>query len=1464
MRGRKRKQVKLFSYVATLLMIFSLLTPGFAGAAPNQDLFTSAKEPNSAMEKGASAASKISASLAKQFDTSKNATFIVKFKEQADTSAAANKAVESARKANLSAYKTEFTKRSAVISELKTTAQKSQANVLDFLEQEVQKGNAKDVEPFYIVNGIAVTTTKEVAEKLAAFDEVEKILPNEQRRLMTESEQSLAIKNNVVSQKKQTGFLRDVPFNKPGKVTAEEKKKQQAAIDNTTQSVEWNVDRVNAPDVWSLGYDGTGVVVAVIDTGVDWTHPALQEKYRGYDSATGEADHTYSFYDPVQGQTEPYDQDGHGTHVTGTIVGSEPDGSNQVGVAPGAEWIAVQAFTGQNAYDTDLIAAGEWIMEPGGDLSKAPDVVNNSWGGGPGIDEWYQDIVIAWRNADIFPVFAAGNTNDSNPGGPGSVASPANYPESFAVGATDSNDNRASFSLEGPSPYGEIKPDIAAPGAGIRSAAVGGGYVGNSGTSMAAPAVAGVVALLKQVNSSLTVDEMEQILMDTADSEAGTDSQYRESPNNGYGHGIIDAFAAVTSIAEGIGTVEGVVVMDGEDTEEPQLVHNPPNGMLGGRDLPLTVSVSDNVSITSVEIAYDGKTVAAEQVAGNYRAGDYSVTIPSSEITSDSFTYQWIVNDFGGNEVTSESYTLEITEPLYFHDFETEPTDWEFIQAGSGANSWEWGVPTSGPGSAVSGEKVVGTNLDGGYNNDEESYFDSPAISVPAGEAYLEFDQWYSIESGWDYGYLLISPDYVNWYILDELTGSSGSWEKATYDISEFSGGDVYLSYTLLSDFTITYPGWFIDNVTIADVPLGEVSASSVSKAAEAIQPSNIPLDATVSILETGVNANTNPADGSYSLVHQAGTYTAVAESYGFASEEQTVEVEADGTTVSNFVLEELEQATLTGAITNSYSGEPIADATVLLVEDANVAPVKTDANGNFALTAYEGTYTVRVFARDYEGTEVEVTLDGDSELNLALEPAFTIPAGQIGYDDGTAENALALNAAGDGMAVRMSLPEGMESAIVTEGVLQFWGTDFPSPGGTAFTVEVWSAGEDGLPDERIAGPVEGTAVRNVNQQTVVDLRDHNIEVTGDFFMVYAQTEAGANAPGIAMDENSPNAERTYIYSAREFEFFPDYGNAMIRANIATPVDGAVLDPALDGSFTNESSLTVEGTATEGTTVELLQNGEAAGSQEVGGDGIFAVDIDLSEGANELIARTLINGDLAKISDPVTVTLDTVSPDLTITNPKDGDKTDRETVTVEGTVLDENLAFVNVNGQTAAVDEDGNFSKRILLDEGENIIEVAAQDLAGNVTTEQVTLRADFTAPEISNLTPDEDQYLQAGDRVKIEFDSDASLRAMFSVRAPLTNSGASVADFNPVELPMMETTPGHYVAYWTVPSNLAAQGAVVEVKVRDSFGNETRKLADGRLYISGPDAGETAGKSKGDPSAKSSVQGKTVSGKNN
>ncbi|TQR16590.1 S8 family peptidase [Psychrobacillus vulpis] len=1453
---KKSSSIKALSIAASLLMTFSLVAPNVVSAETTSKLHQSFRDSSS---NSISVKDKMSSRLLENFKEDDKVTFLIKFKEKSDSVAVAAEARKNADDANLSAQNTKLIQRSAVVSELRTTSIESQQSVKEFLEQEVAKGNAEDITSYFIVNGMAVTATKEIAEKIATFPEVEKVLPNETRQLFTTKTE------NAVAPK--------------------------AELTN----IEWGVERVKAPNVWAMGIDGAGTVVASIDTGVQWDHPALKQKYRGYNAANGQVSHDFNWFDATAGRATPYDDIDHGTHVTGTMVGSEPNGSNQIGVAPGAKYIAVKAFTAAGGTDADLLEAAQWILAPtdangNARVDMAPDIVNNSWGGGPGLDEWYRDVVRNWRAAEIFPEFSAGNTTLSNPGGAGSVAAPANYPESFATGATDINNKVGSFSLRGPSPYAEIKPDISAPGVNIRSSVPGGGYEGGwNGTSMAGPAVSGVAALLRQVNANLTVDEMEQILLDTA--QPLTDSQYPTTPNHGYGYGLVDAYEAVSSIITGLGTLKGQVTQQGDDNEAPVFEHLAPRETYAGMDLDLTITANDNISVSSVVLSYKDtngawQTIDAGRKSGDYKSGVYGVVIPGEFITGNSFTYKWTINDFGNNEVSSEEYVVQVKPGItvgYSEDFESTPVGWTSFGV---KNSWEWGVPTSGPRSAASGEKVYATNLEGPYESSMNATLVMPPVDLPEGNSYLQFKQWHEFEQAssgraWDYGHVFVSTDQVEWTQLLKIQGASNGWIDGEVDLSAYAGQRVYIGFNAFSDGSVVKEGWYIDDVSLANVSqTGKISKGkdkekgnnvniesgknndnkgNVGKGQdkdakkESIDPTKIrpelpvkeappvvdkivnptllPLGAQVSVLESGRSVYSNPADGSYSLTHGAGTFTVKAEAYGFTSEQQSVSIEADGTATANFTLDEVAQNTVSGTITDQSTGEGIEGATLLLVEDANITPVETDAAGNYSLTAYEGNYTLKVIARGYHSQEVAIIIGEEAVTqNIALEPFYTYPGGEIGYDDGTAENARAFNAAGNAWAVKMSLPEGKENGIVTDGVFRFWDTEWPVPGGTAFAVEVWdTTGANGAPGKKLAGPIDATALRN-GEWTVVNLTEHNIVVNGDFYMVYRQTFANPNTPGLATDENGTNAGRSYQSVSGAWSPSPaEEGNYMIRARVSYEVHGPAITSPVADSVTNKASISVEGTASPTTTIELKQNGEVAGSVVVGADGKFAIPAQLTEGANELKAVSKLDGRVTGESSPVTVILDTAAPELTIDKPLDGDKTNRESVTVEGTVIDDNLDWVRVNGQAAAV-VDGKYSKRILLENGANEITVEASDKASNNVTKKITVTAHYNAPVIENLTPSKDLNLTTGKSVKIEFDSTPGLKATFVIHMPLTNVGGQVQ--NATELPMMELANGHYVGYWTVPYGTVADGAVIEVKAVDNFNNETRQKAAGKLYI--------------------------------
>ncbi|WP_197277498.1 carboxypeptidase regulatory-like domain-containing protein [Bacillus sp. FJAT-27245] len=396
----------------------------------------------------------------------------------------------------------------AIKDHLIQKANNSQKGLQQALQAMESKGKAKKKETLWIINGVSATVTKEAYEELKQRDDIAEISLDE---------------------------ILTVP-----EITVE---------DSPPRLPEWGLEKIFATKVWGqYGLKGEGIVVGIMDTGVDGNHEALKKNYRGRDG-----NHKYSWIDVSGTKYEtPNDGNGHGTHVAGTSVGGgygEP-----IGVAPGAEWIAAKIFNdGGSATTSGIHQAFQWFLAPGGDPSKAPHVVNNSWGNSNTYNlEFYEDVK-AWIAAGIFPSFAAGND------GPGSqtIGSPGSFPDTFAVGATDIYDQTAYFSSRGPVYWkdenGEtnrlIKPDISAPGHKIYSAWPGklnkGKYNTISGTSMATPHVTGAIALLYQANPELTIDDVKRILKDTArkDPHMGT------LPNDSYGSGIINIYQAVTEAA---------------------------------------------------------------------------------------------------------------------------------------------------------------------------------------------------------------------------------------------------------------------------------------------------------------------------------------------------------------------------------------------------------------------------------------------------------------------------------------------------------------------------------------------------------------------------------------------------------------------------------------------------------------------------------------------------------------------------------------------------------------------------------------------------------------------------------------------------------------------------------------------------------------------------------------------------
>ncbi|HEY3210116.1 MAG TPA: S8 family serine peptidase [Actinomycetota bacterium] len=380
--------------------------------------------------------------------------------------------------------------------------------------QSLLKARRVSARAFWITNAIRITSKADILSAVAARTEVARVVPDWSARIET------PVRSARVS------------------------------------AVEWNIQRVNAPQVWSTYNDrGEGIVVANIDTGVQWNHPALVKQYRGLSCPFMclSANHNYNWFDPskvcsADGKT-PCDNIGHGTHTMGTMVGDDR-GSNQIGVAPRAYWMTAKGCETNHCSGSALLASGQWMLAPK-DLNGQnprpdlrPDVVNNSWAIGPG-NTFYRATVQAWVASGIFPQFAIGNSGP----GCGTSNSPGDYPESYAAGAFNNIGDIALFSSRGPSAFGGIvKPNIAAPGVNVRSSVPPSTYANFTGTSMASPHVAGTVALIWAGAPSFRRDipatraVLDQTAVDVSDLTCGGSA----GNNNVWGEGRLDAFAAVT------------------------------------------------------------------------------------------------------------------------------------------------------------------------------------------------------------------------------------------------------------------------------------------------------------------------------------------------------------------------------------------------------------------------------------------------------------------------------------------------------------------------------------------------------------------------------------------------------------------------------------------------------------------------------------------------------------------------------------------------------------------------------------------------------------------------------------------------------------------------------------------------------------------------------------------------------
>ncbi|HQX43613.1 MAG TPA: S8 family serine peptidase [Saprospiraceae bacterium] len=420
-----------------------------------------------------------------------------------------------------------------VYQQLSTVAYKSQKSLIDYF---IKK--RLEYQPFWILNAIKVNVDRNNLEEIALSPQVKAI-------------------------------YYDVPFSlKLGQDNSLKKLQERAP------EITWGLNRIGADKVWQMGFEGQGVTLAGEDTGYKWDLEGIKDKYRGWNGSS--VDHNYQWHDAIHSISvlsadslnpcglslkEPCDDNGHGTHTAGTMVGSTAD--NLYGVAPKAKWIGCRNMERGNGAPSTYIECFQFFLAPT-DLDGmnpkpelAPHAINNSWycSQGEGCNAsnyiYMEEVINNLKKAGIVVVVSAGNDGV----GCGTISNPpAMFENSFTVGSFASNDTISGFSSAGPvriDSSGRIKPNVVAPGSYVISRTLSGELQGWNGTSMAGPHVAGLVALIISAHPALAgqVEKIETIIEQSArpddaiiDCEGLLNSA---RPNHVYGYGKIQADAAV-------------------------------------------------------------------------------------------------------------------------------------------------------------------------------------------------------------------------------------------------------------------------------------------------------------------------------------------------------------------------------------------------------------------------------------------------------------------------------------------------------------------------------------------------------------------------------------------------------------------------------------------------------------------------------------------------------------------------------------------------------------------------------------------------------------------------------------------------------------------------------------------------------------------------------------------------------
>lgn len=868
-------------------------------------------------------------------------------------------------------------RRRAIHETKRAFAERAQAGVLALLEEARAAGRVSTITPLWIVNAVAFEGEAALADALRALPEVRTVRTDE----------------TVQVEQPNASGTRPSPVG----------------------TVEWNVARIRADEVWAAGITGANIVVGIIDTGEAYTHPAIALGYRGR-NPDGSFSHQGNWFDVVEGSPAPVDPNGHGTHVLATAVGGDGLGpaGDDVGVAPDARWIAARAFdsSGQ-ALLSDVLRAAQWIEAPTGanglpDPGLAPDIAVAAWHSDP-CEPLLRGVALSWASSGIFPVAAVGNEGGTTLNIEAErVGSPAEAPEAFGVTATTTTDVVADFARRGPSCYpdaspGRTKPDAGAPGVQVRSAVPGDAYEIRSGTSMAAPHAAGTAALVLEAarrrGQPLPPSQLQQLLRLTARSPD-------QCGDPGGGCGLLDARAAVQALSLG-GTLTGVVT-DASTSDPIEGATVTVTGAENNGGASATTDASGSYEISGLLGTYDVEVEAF----GYVTRSDLSATVPTDTT---------VTLDVALDPVPRGSITGTVTHALSGSPLAgatvllvdtpvppaTTASDGTYTIADVPEGDYTLSVsfdPCTVPETAtvtVVGSSTIVQDFALDARRDAFGYFCArvPGFWV-AGTDPLDFggdDRSITLDLPFAFPFYggvftkahVSSNGFVRFDVASEQNFNDSIPSLAEPNLAVYGLWDDLVLDVRSQVLTASGPDWFAfewRDATFFDAREDRVTFAIVLHANGTVD----------TLYRSGAGARALGAGATAGIEGPAG-----ASGLQYAFNEAIL---TPGLAVSYSPT--LSPGLLRGTVTDSGAGAPVADATVRASTATTSRTTRTDAAGRYELWLSADTYTLDVSAFGFApaSRSAAVTAGATTTEDFALAAVPTAPLGGYVREEGTAE----------------------------------------------------------------------------------------------------------------------------------------------------------------------------------------------------------------------------------------------------------------------------------------------------------------------------------------------------------------------------------------------------------------------------------------------------------------------------